>query len=289
MSPTEADISRKVTSRATRAREPTAVRPSTAPPVDPRIRERRSAVTRREGRRRLRILLFLLVAVLAVVGGWLLLHSRLLSARVVTVIGSVHTPAAEIVSLAGLSHDPPMIDVDPGAAESRLEQLPWVSTAIVSRRWPDGVRITVVERSPVAVVSTSPTTTASTSGRPWALVDRSGRILADVSSPPTGMVHLVTSVAPGPPGTDLGAGARPGLEVAASLPRAFSAQVTSVDVGGGDQVSLRMTTPVTIVLGDTTQLTKKYEDAASVLAGARLVAGDVIDVSVPESPTVTEG
>ena len=32
-----------------------------------------------------------------------------------------------------------------------------------------------------------------------------------------------------------------------------------------------MTTPVTILLGNTDQLTEKYEDAASMLAGAKLV------------------
>jgi cell division protein FtsQ len=280
-------------------------RTAAGPPVDPRIRQRRAAVTRREGRRRLRIVLVLLLVVLALVGAWFLLHSRLFVARVVTVVGSVHTPTAEIVSVAGLSHDPPMIDVNPGVAAARLERLPWVSVATVSRRWPDGVRITVVERTPVATVSTSapptsptttpagtsPTTTPATTTTaplPWALVARSGRVLADTTSPPAGLVHLVGPSAPGPPGSDV-AGADPGLTVAATLPRAFSAQVTEVDVSAGGQVTLKLTTPVTIFLGTTAQLAQKYEDAASVLAGAKLVTGDVIDVSVPESPTVAQG
>ena len=60
-------------------------------------------------------------------------------------------------------------------------------------------------------------------------------------------------------------------------------------MGRSGLVTLAMTTPVTVALGDTTQLTKKYEDVAAVLAGAHLVAGDVIDVSVPDSPAVGEG
>ena len=139
-------------------------------------------------------------------------------------VGSVHTPAAEIVAVAGLSHDPPMLDVDPGAAAARLEQLPWVSTATVSRQWPDGVRITVVERTPVAAVHTAPP------AQPWALVDRTGRVLGDVAAPPAGLVQLVVPVVPGLPGRDLAAAAAPGLRVAATLPRAFSAQVTQVEV-----------------------------------------------------------
>ena len=47
---------------------------------------------------------------------------------------------------------------------------------------------------------------------------------------------------------------------------------------------MRLTTPVTVDLGSTAQLPAKYEDVAALLAGATLTSGDVIDVSVPESP-----
>jgi len=257
---------------------------TTAPQVDPRIRERRAAIARREGRRRLRIVVLVAVIVLLLIGGWFALHSKVLAARVVTVVGSVHTPASEIISVAGLSDHPPMIDVDPATAAARLEQLPWVAKATVSRLWPDGVRISVVEHSVVAVVATT-----SPAADPWALVDRSGRVLADVASPPAGLVRVTSSDVPGPPGSEMGPSTAAGLRVAATLPRAFSAQVTSIEVGHGGEVTLAMTTPVTIVLGATTQLHQKYEDAAALLAGAKLVAGDVIDVSVPDLPTVSEG
>lgn len=279
MSPTKTDTRPKPQGRPTAPQG----RP-TAPQVDPRIRQRRAAIARRKGRRRLRIVLLAAVVVLLLIGGWFLLHSRVLAARVVTVVGSVHTPPAQVISVAGLSNHPPMIDVDPAAAAARLEQLPWVSKATVSRLWPDGVRITVVEHSAAAVAATT-----SPAAEPWALVDRSGRVLADVATPPSGLVRLVTPDVPGPPGSDMGTAAATGLTVAASLPKAFSAQVTSVEVSQGGQVTLTMTTPVTIVLGSTTQLHQKYEDAAALLAGAKLVAGDVIDVSVPDSPTVSEG
>jgi hypothetical protein len=60
-------------------------------------------------------------------------------------------------------------------------------------------------------------------------------------------------------------------------------------VVAGDLVQLTMTTPIVVDLGTTTQLTAKYEDVSSILAGATLHDGDVIDVSVPGAPTVTEG
>jgi hypothetical protein len=48
-----------------------------------------------------------------------------------------------------------------------------------------------------------------------------------------------------------------------------------------------MTTPVVVDIGTTSQLSAKYEDVSSILAGAALHDGDVIDVSVPDAPTVT--
>jgi hypothetical protein len=50
-----------------------------------------------------------------------------------------------------------------------------------------------------------------------------------------------------------------------------------------------MTTPLLVDIGSPSQLEAKYEDVTSILAGATLHTGDVIDVSVPDAPTVTGG
>ncbi|HEX4081989.1 MAG TPA: FtsQ-type POTRA domain-containing protein [Acidimicrobiales bacterium] len=311
MTPTKTDAPRR--DAAARPARP-------GPRIDPRIKERRTAVVRQAGRRRRRILLAAVAAVAVVVGAWFFLHTKVLAARVVTVVGSVHTPDAGIVAAAGLGGHPPLIDVDTGAVAARVEQLPWVATAAVSRDWPDGVRIVVTERSPVAAVpTTAPAGSATTGGAAaagatpagatpattttpappasstgpkgtvaWALVDGTGRVLADTPAPPAGLVHVVGAAAAGAPGTML-APDRPALAVAASLPKAFAGQVTEVDATAGGQVTLKLTSPVTVNLGTTGQLSQKYEDVAAVLAGAPLTAGDVIDVSVPGSPVVTGG
>jgi hypothetical protein len=78
-----------------------------------------------------------------------------------------------------------------------------------------------------------------------------------------------------------------GLEVASTLPPSFVAQVTAVTVEPGGWVQLSMTTPIEVDIGTATQLPAKYEAVSSILAGATLHAGDVIDVSVPDAPTVT--
>ena len=248
--------------------------------IDPRIEERRAAVGRRRGRRRLAVALAGLLVVALALDGWLVLHSRVFSVRVVKVAGAVHTPVADVLAASGLSAEPAELSLDPAAVAARVEQLPWVATARVVREWPDAVSVTVTERVPVAEV-------AGPGG--WAEVDAGGRVLAWAKTPFPGLVHLGGAGNPGPAGTALPTGARAGLAVAATLPPAFAGQVSQVVVTPNGQVSLALAVPVTVSLGTATQLRQKYEDVAAILAGASLHAGQVIDVSVPDSPVVTGG
>jgi cell division protein FtsQ len=249
------------------------------PPIDPRLRERRVEVTRARGRRRLYLLIAAVGFVGVCVGGWFAAHSSLLSAKVVTVSGSVHTPDNVVLATAGLTHQPPLVSVDPSATAESLERLPWVAHATVSRSWPDGVHITIVERVPIGVM---PGPNGS-----WAELDRTGKVLAVVGQAPAGLARFDAQGTVPSPGKSV-SGAAAALAVARSLPVAFRAQVATISQQSG-QVKLTLTSPLTVVLGTTSELTAKYEDVAAILAGATLHVGDTIDVSSPASPTVTPG
>lgn len=247
--------------------------------MDPRISARRTAVIRAQGKRRLRILVIGLAATAALVGAWFLLHTPLFGARAVTVTGNVHESAAQVIDQAGLAGHPPLLDVDAGATAARIERLPWVRSASVSVSWPDGVRISVTEETPRFAVSEA--------GGHWATVSADGRLLAVSVAREDGLLLLTVPQPPGVPGSVLPARDSAGLEVASTLPASFSAQVTGVTVEPAGWVQLSMTTPIAVDIGTATQLTAKYEDVSSILAGATLHNGDVIDVSIPNAPTVT--
>jgi len=215
------------------------------------------------------------------VGGWFLLHSPLFAARSVTVTGAVHESAAQVVAQAGLADRPPLLDVDAGAAATSIERLPWVRTATVQVSWPDGVHIAVTEEIPRFVVSEP--------GGRWASLSTDGRVLSVAAARPPGLLLLSVPQPPGALGSVLATRDEPGLRVASTLPASFAAQVTGVTVEPAGWVQLAMTTPVAVDIGTATQLTAKYEDVSSILAGATLHNGDVIDVSVPDSPTVSMG
>jgi cell division septal protein FtsQ len=249
--------------------------------IDPRISARRSLVTRQQGRRRLRVLGVALGVVALLVGVWFLLHTSLFSARVVSVRGAAHETAAQVVVAAGLADHPPLIGLDAGAAAAGIERLPWVRTASVHAAWPDGVHIVIQEEVLALVMATG-------TGQ-WAELSASGRILTLSATRPPGLVLVAGPQHPGAAGTVLGAADQAGLRVATTLPPSFAAQVTGVTVEPGGWVQLAMTTPILVNIGTATQLPAKYEDVTSLLAGATLHNGDVIDVSVPDAPTVTGG
>ncbi len=214
-------------------------------------------------------------------GAWFLLYSPLFSARSVTVTGNVHESAAQVVAQAGLASHPPLLDVNAGAATAALEQLPWVRTATVRVSWPDGVHIAITEETPRLAVGLP-------DGK-WDSLSADGRVLSVSAARPPGLMLLTVPKDPGPPGSTLPARDEPGLRVASTLPPSFAAQVTAVTVEPAGWVQLSMTTPIAVDIGSATELTAKYEDVSSILAGATLHNGDVIDVSIPNAPTVTPG
>jgi cell division septal protein FtsQ len=247
--------------------------------MDPRFLARRTAVLREQGQRRLRVLVAGVFATLVVLAGWFALHSPLFAARSLTVTGNAHESAAQVLTQGGLAGHPALIDVNAGAVSARIEQLPWVLSAAVHVSWPDGVHVAVTEETPRFAVSEP--------GGDWATLSADGRVLAVAAARPAGLLLLTVPAAPGAPGTRLAPRDAAGLRVAGSLPVSFAEQVTGVTVEPQGWVQLAMTTPVLVDIGTPSQLTEKYEDVSSILAGASLHNGDVIDVSVPDAPTVT--
>lgn len=254
--------------------------------IDPRIRQRRVEVLRSQGRRRLRVVLGVLgVAVLAI-AGLALLHTPVFSARAVSVTGAhPATGTAAIVGAAGLGGHPPMISLDPGAVAGRVETLPFIASARVSRHWPDGVQIAVTERVPALQMS-GPASS-------WSVLDVHGRTLEVGPGPVPGLVVFVVRTRTGgvPParvGRSLPPSASAGLLVCRSLPKAFSGQVGSVTVAPAGTVSIALGSGITVQLGTATDLAAKFEDVAAILAHGTLHPTSTIDVSVPASPTVVD-
>jgi cell division protein FtsQ len=253
--------------------------------MDPRIRQRRSAVRRREGQRRLRVVVAVLgcAAVTAVIVG--VMHSPLLSASQVTVSGASHTSRQSLLRATGLDRHPLMIDVDAGSMEKRLDTLPWVAKATIARDWPSTVRVSLRERVPAAVVTTA--------NGEWAVTDARGRVLqrsTGAGSQPPALPPLPSFRGEDPlpaPGSQLPPSSAPALRVLGALRWPLIGQVTSVDVYPDGAVALTLTPGVVVQLGDASQLDRKLIATQTLLSQVRPSGVRTIDVQVPEAPTVT--
>ena len=122
--------------------------------VHPRVWQRRVAVLREQGHRRLRWVVGGVAVLVALCVALLVLHTPLLALRHATVRGADHTGRrGRARRRPALLDHPPLIDVDPKSVAARVEALPWVAHAVVVRHWPDSVTIIVTERVPLGSVA----------------------------------------------------------------------------------------------------------------------------------------
>jgi cell division protein FtsQ len=196
-------------------------------PIDPRIRDRRVAVTRAEGQRRLRILLAAIAVASAIGIAWLIVQSPFLAVRTINVKGATRQSAVEVEKAAAVKEGSAILFVDTAAVARRVEALPWVGEARVERELPTSLTIIVNERLPVAWVR-RPVPAGSPEGTLGAivLVDRSGRVLGDEPQPPVGLPELI-GVARVPDRGDRIVPAAP-ARVIAELPDALRSQTATL-------------------------------------------------------------
>ena len=185
------------------------------PPAPPKPKRsesaRRFASSKRDereqrlARRRLRNQLIggglAVLAVLLVVGSIVLYRSDAFAVRRVDVTGNRHLIAARVVQIAGLPPGTTLLRLPAAEMEARLRTNPWVLDATVERVFPDGIKIVLAERRPVAAVDLGPR------GR-W-IVDATGTLIATGTADPKAPVPLVREI----PAI---AGPRPGLPAASA-------------------------------------------------------------------------
>jgi cell division protein FtsQ len=247
--------------------------------MDPRIRHRRIAVKRDEGRRRLHILIASVAVIALVVGAVAATRSPLLDVDHVVVEGAEHTTIDQVVAVTRLGSKPQLIDVGTSGLAKRVRALPWVASAEAERQWPATVRIRVVERAPTASIEAE--------GGRWAVVDRTGRVLEVLDQRPATMPSVGGVGLPGPAGSRLGPSGRDAMAVAAALPEVVRGITTGVVVNEEGEIDLHVTPAAIVKLGDASQLADKMQAIATMLGGAAGKGWRVLDVRVPRAPVLT--
>lgn len=219
----------------------------------------------------------LLAAATIVAGGEWLIRQSYFRVQHVTLTGLTHESSAAVLAVSGLSTRPPMIDVSAAQLSRRLATFSWIGHVAIVKHWPDTLDVSVRERVAVAV--------AFDPHHRLRFVDAAGHDLgpAPIAANLPTLAYLHPRHATWP----FERAGRAAAMVASALPPAFAAQVSVITVDRHDVVTLKMTTPLTFVLGTPTQLGAKFVAVASVIAHETLRPGDVVDVSVPGALAVT--
>ena len=255
---------------------------TTATEIDPRLRARRGAVRRAEARRRLRFILVGLTILALIFCGWAALRSPLLDLDHVEIAGLGPLRLAEAEQSIALEKGTPLNDIETGAIKADLEALPWVLHADVERSWPGTVRIEVAERIAVAQISKD--------GGRVAVVDATGTVIAEGGSGYEELPRI--SVEAGVALGEVEPQSLPGLALIAVLPDDLLLWVEAVTYSPGAPAQARGVVGLELVgeaeahLGEATLLDDKVQALRTVLNGVDLACIRVIDVAVPDFPTI---
>lgn len=240
----------------------------------PATRRTRRRFARRQWARRwlsLRyVVALLLVTVLAATSIWLVFVSATMQVKRVEVVGNDLLSDDRVREIADVPLGEQLALVDLVRADARVGSLAEVRSVDVTRTWPDGVRIEVVERTAVAVVELA--------GRIRGL-DADGVVFRDYRAAPPGMPRIRPG---GAAGTDA---LKEAATVVSALPEDLAARVDHVEVATVDQITLVLRDQRQVLWGSAEESELKAQVIDRMLGA---VKAQVYDVSVPGNPTVRE-
>ena len=246
--------------------------------IEPRMRERRAAVKRAIGRKRLRWIVIVVVAVAVTVGTLAVLGSGLFAvdAENVQVFGVVYADEAQVEAVVDDLVGTPTLRADTRAAEEALEAIPWVDEARVRVSFPDSATIEIREREAW--------TTYQGPDQRYRVLDREGRVLAVLDGYPIAYLLLA---GPDPvdlePGDFAPRGYAAASELAKNLTGSIRGRVSFVSVtADGSQLSMFLDDGTEVRFGAARDLFNKLLRLETTLAGNPDREPGVIDVSTSE-------
>jgi cell division protein FtsQ len=234
-----------------------------------RFAERRRSVLWRRVRRVLLVLLGL-----GVVAGvvWVLWFSSALAVNRIVVDGTTTLKPTDIRSTAAVRLGEPLVRVDTVAIESRIAMMERIDQVDVSRHWPRTIRIEVVERKPIAWV---------TSGVTIRAVDRYGVDFRTLRKEPKDLVEVQVETLDSRRRQQALESSAAVLDRLRTDDPGLLRRVQYVRVASKDSVQLVLGKNRTVTWGSAA----KGEQKLTVLRSLLKIKARDYDVSAPEQPT----
>lgn len=251
---------------------------ATRRPGESRPRERRGAILRRVGGRRSRVLIVVIGALALTVAALALLGSSVFGVRTedVRVSGNVYTDPVRLAEIIDSVAGTPVVLVDTDSMERTIAEIPWVDDVTVRTDLPNGLRIDIRERRPVASFPASDGL--------FRVLDPQGRVLDVIAGWPFEYLLIVVA-----DDVALSAGefAPAGPAAAARLADIVTGSVRDrvaqieVDAAGND-LRLVLDDATIVRLGAARELFPKLVRLETVLSAGSATPGSIIDVSTDE-------
>jgi len=242
----------------------------------PRFVERRDAVQLENLRHRNKKVLVGCAFAVLVLFGFSLTQGPLLDVDEVAVNGARTLDIGAIVSLSEVVPGDALLGLDLGLIEDRLEIVPNVAAATVSKGWGGVVTIDLVERVP---------TVQFKNGETWIVTGADGIVIAHEDAPRPGVPGVRGALFQTVPGRRVPAEVNVSLSVAAAMPADVAAVVETI-TQTADSLILDLHGGAVIELGDARNLAEKFAAARAFLAHVELRCVDVINVQAPTVPVV---
>jgi len=227
-------------------------------------------------RRRLALRKYLIaLAVVAAIGGgiWLIGFSQFFELREtdIEIAGSGELVAQAQVREVAASHvGTPLARLDLDEIGEQIEQVRGVSTALVRRSWPHGIRVSLTERVVVAAVQASGT---------HVLLDASGERVGEVEEVPEDVPLARVPLSSGRESSLAAV-----LTVLDEIPEELRAEIIDIGADTRDTVYFTLDGEVRVEWGSSDDSALK----ASVLSVLRSQEAQVYDVSAPTMPVTRD-
>jgi cell division protein FtsQ len=207
---------------------------------------------------------------LAIVGvglGLVLYFTPAMSARNIVVTGIGAVTREEVLDAAQVRPGTPLLQINTNQVADRVAAIRRVASARVQRQYPSALRITIVERVPVAVKDFP--------DGPH-LFDRDGVDFA-TAPPPPGLPYIdVANPGPSDPAT------KAALQVLTALRPEVAGQVGRIAAPSVASITLNLNDGRVVIWGTTDRTDEKAEKLGALLTQP----GRTYDVSSPDLPTV---
>ena len=227
--------------------------------------------TRGARRRRLAWLIGIGSVVVVLGGSALISISPAMALRTIDVVGAQRVSAADIRTALDPQLGTPLPLLDNGEIKSELAKFSLIRSYSIQAEPPGTLVVRIVERTPLALLK---------AGSGYELVDQAGVVIQTTTDRPGGypVVVLPDKATTASRNSEFAASAA----VLAVLPAGTLSQVDSVSATGAQDVTLKLTSGVTVMWGGPEQPELKSSVLSDLLKSAP--GASVYDVSAPNSP-----